>query len=151
MPRQTSEHDIEYWTKWQAEYRKDVYLHGRRRINKAGTIRRLEALMVNGWSIPEIARQAMMSKDTLHSLWDDRGRPERLTTKRVARRVKFAYDRLWDKDAPKSAAGTKAKLFAQRNGFAPALAWDNIDDPGERPKGLTPEQRRARAQRRLAA
>jgi hypothetical protein len=94
-------------------------------ILNVGCRRRLEALQYNGWSSQQLAThmgigngsriREFMSAPVIK--WD------------THRRVQALFDELWDQDG-----GTlKSKKHAQRHGFVPALAWNDIDDPKDTP------------------
>lgn len=118
---------------YQTAYRKHVYIHGPRRVDATGARRRLEALAVNGWSTPALAAVSGLSRWTLDGV---HGR--RWVNPGTHRAVCRLFDRLWDKPAPcdtpsRKISAARATLTARRNGWLPALAWDDIDDPAETP------------------
>lgn len=97
-----------------------------------GARRRLRALVAHGWSITLLADRMGMtasnfsrvvkSDDAMHA-----------TTVRKARDL---YDEIWDVSPPAHDArartnALRARRMAERNGWLPALAWDDseIDDP----------------------
>lgn len=51
----------------------------------------------------------------------------------TARRVAEVYERLHMVEPPDTYGARRAKLRAQRRGWAPPMAWDDIDDPNENP------------------
>jgi hypothetical protein len=52
----------------------------------------------------------------------------------TADRIATAYDALWNKRPPLGDQGCKrARTHALRLGYLPPLAWDDIDNPDERP------------------
>lgn len=107
-------------------------------IDATGTRRRTQALVALGWTLTE---QATRLGRTIHNhkyvLTTDR------VTIRTARLVAGLYDDLSTVTPPASIGVTRAKRWAQRNQWAPPMAWDDdtIDDPNARPDlGDTDEQ-----------
>lgn len=90
-----------------------------------GAARRIQALMLMGWSQGELADRAGMHRRQL---------PKLLHATRIDWETHCVIDglfrALWDRDG----GNVRARLWAQRQGWAPALAWDDIDDYWERPK-----------------
>ena len=96
--------------------------------------RRLEALQALGWSMPVIAEMIGTNFRNLYHV----ARQEDVTRARFEQ-VAAVYDRLSMRLPPAEThlqriSVAKTKGHAARNGFAPPLAWDDIDDPDERPK-----------------
>lgn len=94
------------------------------------TLRKVEALAVAGWSIREIARAAGVSRSTLTvgNLMS------------VHARTRDAVDGVWA--ARRFTPGPTQNLRrARREGWVPAGAWANIDNPREVPdlSGLDPQ------------
>lgn len=95
----------------------------------AGTQRRLQALMVLGWSLSQIQRATGTS--ALH-----RCLTRETVTAKLAREVRDFYDAHWT-SSPKAdrphaqTAITRTRLRAEKAGWLPPLAWDDdtIDDP----------------------
>jgi hypothetical protein len=83
-----------------------------------------------GWTFNEIGRRIGTTGQTLQS---------QLRTSRVSYRravqIAAVYDELWDKPGPSRITATKARRW----GYAPPSAWDDIDNPLERPKGVRGE------------
>lgn len=96
-----------------------------------GSRRRLQGLMVQGFSVPLLAKISGKSSSTLQKAFSvDALRVE--TAEAICR----LYDDLWDKAAPETTAREKtsvtlAKRHAAANGWLPPMAWDDdrIDDP----------------------
>ena len=102
----------------------------------AGTRRRLQALVFNGWSVRQLAARLGRTQPnlrlTLHR--SRRVRPD------VAAAVRVLYDELWDQVPPgrdrfERRSVTMARRYARERGWVPALAWDDdeIDDPAAVP------------------
>lgn len=106
----------------------------------AGTRRRLQALMRNGWSFGLLASRLGFNRQVL---WRRLAGWTRVT-ERTAAQVAALYDELWDQAPPERTrhekrAATMARQYARDHGFPPALAWDDdegphfIDDPAATP------------------
>ena len=90
-----------------------------------GTRRRLQALAAIGWTAPQLAEHIDVSAREIAALRTVPRIHIRLVT---AVQVAAAYDRLWDK--PQTGAGSMVMAAkARRFGYAPPMAWDDIDDP----------------------
>ena len=107
------------------------------RIPATGTRRRLQALAWSGHSAAVLAPVLGVSARTLEKLRSDTG-PSTVPVE-TADAVRHHYEPLL-KTAGDPAVAGKAKA----KGWPPAAAWDDIDDPHERPKGVgrVPKQTR---------
>lgn len=113
---------------------------GRHRVNVVGSVRRVRALAVLGYSSHAIAAVAGLSACSIRLIQQEKsGATVEAAT---ARAVALAYDAL-SMSAP-VAPTPKArqaipvvKRHAARNGWVPPLAWDDatIDDPDATPSG----------------
>ena len=110
-------------------------MYGRDRlIPILGARRRLQALAALGWSNAEVARRMGMNSEHLPHLL----RYATHIGQRNAARIAAVYDEL-SMQLPKPTtrhqkqAMSVARNRARRNGWPPPLAWNNIDDPDERP------------------
>jgi transcriptional regulator with XRE-family HTH domain len=114
-----------------------------RLVDASGTRRRIEALMHAGWSQGHIGDALGVSRQSV-SKYRQNARVDAAT----ARAVRDLYEQWWDKPGPEVRATNKAI----REGFAPALAWDDdsIDDPAATPHDLTPPKKKAGGQGRPA-
>jgi hypothetical protein len=92
-------------------------------------VRRIRALQAIGWTHAEIAAAAGLSVDAIRSPVHRGTSVYRATADGIER----AYDALCMKVAPDSRNARYCRTAAARRGWAPPLAWDNIDDPDERP------------------
>jgi hypothetical protein len=99
--------------------------------DSTGSQRRIQALMVRGYSLPALAAESGKTSGNFKLI---------LASKRVlvttADEISRLYDRLWDKNPPANTVGERisigmAKRFALGNGWLPPMAWDDdeIDDP----------------------
>lgn len=106
-------------------------------VDATGTRRRLQALAATGRPLKRIAKHLGCAPSELR-LWM---RQERVTAA-TALKVGAVYEELWDKPYMPAteyerAARERALEYARRQmHWAPPAAWDCIDDPRERPKGL---------------
>lgn len=98
-------------------------------IPSLGTVRRLQALTVMGWSMAALAERCGIQESTLHTL---RNPKHTMTRPRFAEAVRALYDELSGKRGPCQYAATRAL----RKGWAPPAAWDDIDNPTETPQGV---------------
>ena len=96
-----------------------------------GARRRLQALAAIGWSQMEIARRYDGHFVSLASI--ARGAQSHVGP-RLHRLITTAYDDLAMTPGPHN----RTRLDAARKGWAPPLAWDDIDDPNETPTGVEP-------------
>lgn len=91
-----------------------------------GTRRRLQALAVLGYSLPEIARRSGTTgcalRDAIEGL-----RPHTRTT--TANRVARLYRQLATRPAPPSRHAEKTRNRAMARGWHGPMAWPDIDDP----------------------
>jgi hypothetical protein len=121
--RETAELVLSYWPTL-ADYPDPS------RIDPTGTRRRVEALMVLGWSRARMAREIGMGETAFKKAV----RKERVTA-RLARQVAGLYDAWWDKNPVEHGvsvnAAARVRAEASRAGFYGPLAWDDdtIDDP----------------------
>jgi hypothetical protein len=97
-----------------------------------GSQRRIQALQALGYGRHRIAVELgynnggaltyLMQADTLLVV--------------TATRIREVYDRL-SMTIPQGVGPTRARTWARRHGHAPPLAWDDIDNPDEQPKGMS--------------
>ena len=111
-----------------------------RKVSNRGAIRRIQALQAIGWSVPEIAKRCSINHRHLYSL----ARHPMIYTS-TFEAIARAFDEMamtlpLERTTGERISSARARNHAARNGWAPPLAWDDIDnDP--RPNG----QRRTRA------
>lgn len=117
-------------------------LAGGARIDNTGTVRRLQALMVNGWSQTKLAHAIGLEVRNFNHLVHG----QRAVTVNTARKVRELYEQLWDQTPPLTSQGhrgayTRAKRYAEERGWVPPLAWDDdtIDDPNAMPASDLPD------------
>ena len=87
-----------------------------------GTRRRIEALMSLGWRIGDISDRAGIS---LYGHYENASGVARSTHDAVA----AVYEQLWQTPGPSSITRQRARAA----GWAPPMAWDDIDDPQAEP------------------
>lgn len=105
-------------------------------VDGTGTRRRLQALVVAGWSQNRLAARLGMLATNLGPVILGQREP----TAATARAVAALFEELWD-TPPAAATGyqragiARARAHAAQKGWAPAQAWDDdtIDDPAARP------------------
>lgn len=121
--------------------RKIRAMYGPRIIDATGTRRRVEALVALGWSGEVIAQRVGISQ---RNLWSTVRRPRGVylsTAKKIAR----VYDEMSMTLPTATTKGerisvTKSRGLAARKGWAPPLAWDDIDTDPEPNYGHAPER-----------
>lgn len=92
--------------------------------------RKIRALSALGWSHPELASHLGVTASRVGEV--ARQKYPRVSVK-TARKVDALYRRLCMTPAPDGFAATRAKSAAAAKGYAPPLAWDDIDDPAASP------------------
>jgi lambda repressor-like predicted transcriptional regulator len=98
-------------------------------VSSAGARRRLRALACAGWSLADVSRRTGIASTVLSDV--RRGRyPE--TRAYMDALIRDVYAEL----AYMQGGSSRARLQAERAGWAPAAAWDDIDDPQSRPMGV---------------
>lgn len=116
--------------RWGPHHAAAIVNHGRPTAGQVGTYaarRRLHALAAVGWTLDELAARSGVRFSTLAAI-----RAGSTTRVGVALAVKVAalFDELGMVPGPSQAA----RDHAVAAGWVSALAWDDIDDPAERPK-----------------
>jgi len=103
-----------------------------------GIQRRLQALSVAGWSMMVVSKMSGVGRDSLHDL---RGCATRQFVRaHVSRAIVEVYDRLEMQVPPRNRSSSETRNHALSQGWAPALAWDDIDDPTEHPTEVLLDQ-----------
>lgn len=103
-----------------------------RLVPALGSQRRLDALALLGWSIRAISDER---PELLFSALRKVYTAQRVTAETAAK-IDRAYRDLCMRRAPAGQSASRAINEALRRGAVPGLAWDDIDDPAERPKGI---------------
>lgn len=94
-------------------------------VPSLGATRRVRALMANGWRHQDITE--FIGRASHHLAAGRHPRMPALDWRIVA----ATYDKLSDTNG----GSRRTLLRAQKAGFPPPLAWDDIDDPNETPSG----------------
>jgi hypothetical protein len=114
------------------DYRTRVYLEGQKMwTDGTGTRRRLRALMALGWSGAELSRRLGRDRTWLDRIAKRDGCQVHIDT---ARKVAALYEQV-SMTVPVGRVANATRNRAKANGWLPPLAFENIDDPDERPDG----------------
>lgn len=97
------------------------------RVPALGTIRRIQALAAMGWPTTHIGAIAGMQVSQVNDLMAGR-------LKRIPRAWADTVDTVFRTLCVAVGPSPRTRRIAARNGWVPALAWDDIDDPGARPR-----------------
>lgn len=104
--------------------------HGKpRTVPALGTKRRLQALAALGWDFYSIATEAGQHREWVWQIY----RRDTVHT-RTAQKIQAVFEHLC-MTRPEGWVADRARRQAAARGWAPPLAWDDIDNPAERPKG----------------
>lgn len=106
---------------------------GYRTVPGHGSIRRVQALSAEGWTTDQIAEASGLHWSVVRRLYADPHQPVRLSTAKAIARGTAVLER---SKPIESSVVKKLRTEARRKGFAPLIAWDDIDGPRERPKGV---------------
>jgi plasmid maintenance system antidote protein VapI len=98
-------------------------------LDATGTRRRIQALRAIGWSGRVVAEAAGTGESVIERICD--GQPT--VRGKVAARIQDVYIKLSQTPAPAGRSATRARNYAQGQGWAPPGAWDDIDDPATVP------------------
>ncbi len=105
-------------------------------IPAVGTVRRLQALATIGHTFGSIAAELGVTTQAV----------ERISKAALVRRITAArIGNIYDRWSGTPGPSTICRRRAVARGWAPPLAWDNIDDPNEKPH-LNLDRRKARIQ-----
>lgn len=104
-------------------------------VEASGTRRRIQALVVIGWSKARLARQLGMAPSNFNKTLNSE-----TVHAETARKVQALYDQLWNQpqyghDHRSRISANASRNRAKAKGWAPPLAWDDetIDDPNATP------------------
>lgn len=112
---------------------------GRLVIDATGTKRRLRALMALGWTGPQLDAAMGRAPTFTAKLLCRSPRVNRVTADLVATVYEQLSMRLPDDEpAPNRQLINRTRNQARRKGWAPPLAWDDIDNPAEEPGTTEP-------------
>ena len=107
----------------------------RRMVDATGTRRRLQALMVLGHTLPEIAQRIGVGTTSLQQTADGRWDMIRGAT---AAKVARVYRQLSVRQAPPTRWAEQARNQAMARGWHGPFAWEDIDDPACEPDPCEP-------------
>ena len=104
---------------------------------RLGITRRIQALRATGWSTVQISRLTGLNTVTVRAIGLDE---TRRITPATAQAVYAAYQRAAYRQPPSRRPDeirvvTQVRADAKRRGWAPPMAWDDIDHD-DRPKGI---------------
>lgn len=147
-----TDQDIADWHTYEPKRRRQAEIHGRYKkrryaagtrplqIPALGTRRRLQALARLGHTGSDIAAALDLSPARISQLM--RGnRSGRYVLTETAAAVAEVFERLC-MTIPQGWTHDRARRAAERAGWPPPLAWSNIDDPDEQPRGACERNRR---------
>jgi hypothetical protein len=107
-----------------------------RKVPVVGMSRRLKALMAIGYDFPAMSQLSGLPVNTLKGVAQGR---RANTYRRVAERV----CELYRQRSMIPGESVRAVTHARRQGYAPPLAWDDIDDLNAEPQGVGTSKRTA--------
>ncbi|MEU4772941.1 hypothetical protein [Micromonospora sp. NPDC023644] len=99
-------------------------------VDATGSRRRLQALGTLGWDQSTLSARIGWSVGNLNLIVSGR---RKNVTPATADLIHQLYEELSPVPAPAGYPASRAKVSARRHGWAPPLAWDDIDDPNEQP------------------
>jgi len=107
-------------------------------VSAVGARRRVQALIAIGYSREEIMRQTGYSKHPLRALLNGQNEYVLASTHHA---IEKAFNRLCMKPRAGKTPQEKSLIARSRNeaarmGWPPPLAWNDIDDPNEKPRGV---------------
>lgn len=108
----------------------------RLRVPALGSRRRLQALRAIGYSISRLSKETGLSEIYIRQFC--KGRHENIR-REYAETIDRVYRTLCVQPLHNSASAKKARLYAQRNGWYPPMAWDDIDT--DKTASLYPKRR----------
>lgn len=106
-------------------------LGSRRSVPATGTHRRVQALVARGWSVSRIGRELGFEAGNFHAVMH-----REHVGAETHRQVAHLYERLWNVEPPRAEwrekiAYSRSVAYAQRRGWLPPLAWDDIENDPE--------------------
>lgn len=127
-----------------ADYRRALrsnwYLMGVERlyVDVTGTVRRIRALQAMGWRYVDLDRALGRAPSHGGATWSHNLMHQQRIHVANAQLVAALYERLSMTPGPSDVARRRAL----RKGYHPPLAWNDIDDPNERPRRGTDHRRK---------
>lgn len=101
-------------------------------VSPVGARRRVQALMLAGWTIGEIADNSGASRNAIGRLIGC----QTSTNAKTYWAIRKFFESNWQGPENLHQGSKVAITLAKRKGYLPALAWDDIDNPKESPKGV---------------
>lgn len=98
-----------------------------RMVDPTGTVRRIQALQAIGWNCRDIGTRCDKGDEWARLV---------ARSKRVTTTTAFAVAQVYDElcmTVPEGVYAERTRRQAREKGYAPPLAWDDIDDPSEVP------------------
>lgn len=116
---------------------------GRRSVPAIGAQRRIQGLMRLGWSSTDIAKAAGWSNRNyvLRVINGQKGKPTTWLEARTDNTIREVFERMAMKLPEMTPIRARTRSLAAKKGYLPPLAWDDIDNPNERPVGVTNDHR----------
>jgi len=107
-----------------------------RAVPAIGAQRRIQALMALGWTSADIAAAAGWRdrNRVLCILNGQKGKPTTWVQRGTHDTICDVFRRLAMRIPEHAPHRARTRTMARRKGYAPPLAWDNIDNPREKPK-----------------
>lgn len=123
-------------TRYEKGSRLDRHRGHSRAIPALGYQRRIQALARMGWSFQDIADEAGWGhrNRVRYIVVGQKGKPTRYLERATAKTIGEVFERLCMK-VPDGPYAGRTRTWAASKGWAPPLAWDDIDDPDARPRG----------------
>ena len=113
-------------------------LRGGRAVPAIGAQRRIRALMRLGWTSTDIAQAAGCHERNyvLRILNGQKGKPTTWLERKTDKAIRDVYERLSMRLPDPAPHRARTRALAERRGYPPPLAWDDIDNPDEEPSGM---------------
>lgn len=116
--------------KYYKRYMKLYSLGYRTQVPALGISRRVQALHAIGYSRPQLMAATGLDKNVLYRLSNKA--PKRVT-RETAQAVIETYRTLCVQPLHNTTSAKRARIFAAKQGWYPPMAWDDIDNPKDRP------------------
>ena len=114
-----------------------IYRSGYRlTVPAIGYTRRIQALKAIGYTYQQIVDEVGMGQRRSYGALADGVTYTRLRWE-WAKKIDAAYQRLSVQPLHETTSAKRSRAHARNRGWAPPMAWDDIDNPHERPKGIS--------------
>lgn len=137
-------------------YRKRRYLNrGPLQVPAIGTIRRLRALYALGWTCVQLGDRLGVSKARVAAILNARSEKVLPETAANVAQLYRELSMVTPLDPPALKRGDspiheRTRRYAKRRGWAPPMAWDDIDDPNAEPQGVGVDRMKRTAEETVA-